>query len=53
MMKDQSDLIDDLKRRGQSGTASRVKALSPIAFEQFKRDLLMRFAADGRFERID
>jgi hypothetical protein len=46
---DQGKLVEDLRRNGQSFTADRVEALSKIAFEIFKRDLLARYAADGRF----
>jgi hypothetical protein len=49
MTKDQSDVIADLCRKGQTGKAMRIRRLSSVAFEMFKRDLLVRFAAEGRF----
>jgi hypothetical protein len=49
MSEDQENLIADLRRKGQAGTANRVAKLSPTGFEHFKRDLLHRYAADGDF----
>lgn len=42
-------LAEDLRRNGQTYTAGRVEALSDIGFQRFKRDLLCRYAADGKF----
>lgn len=47
---DKERLIDDLRRKGQGFTADRVAHLSDVGFEIFKRDLLARYAADGRFD---
>lgn len=46
---DQRLTIDRLSRRGQGSTAERVAAMNPEQWHGFKLDLLVRFAAEGRF----
>lgn len=49
LAEEQAQLVADLRRNGQSFTADRVEALSAVGFQIFKRDLLCRHAADGKF----
>jgi hypothetical protein len=49
MTRDQQRLVADLRRNQQGFTADRVAALGEASFENFKRDILRRFAAEGIF----
>jgi ectoine hydroxylase-related dioxygenase (phytanoyl-CoA dioxygenase family) len=49
LLNEQAKVVERLRRNGRGFTADRVAALSGVHFEDWARDLLTRFAADGRF----